>query len=239
MTKASSILLSIALVITGFATLVLGNYIVFAIAVTTNPDWNGLAASNTLTFTGNVSNGELVNITYGDAIYRFEFNTSHPNNGTDTLTANAIRVNLTTGYNFSWLASGNLTNAINANVSTAAIVTASNTTNVTTLTADSVGRFYNSLYATSENLASASWASTSLTGGKDIVYGQSSTISYAGVVIPLMGILLMVVGFVMLLATVKGFSLGTKSNFKADAKTGVREMYTGNERSSSSGDERG
>ncbi len=92
------------------------------------------AKTGTFTFSGNISNAELVNITYGSAVYRFEFNTTS-NGNVGCVTTNCIRVELATGFNKSALASGNLTAAINNNASTAALVTAVNTTNVTTLTA--------------------------------------------------------------------------------------------------------
>jgi hypothetical protein len=124
------------------------------------------AASGALTFTGNVSNGELVNITNGVAVYRFEFNTTAAGSAATCLTTNCVIVNLTPGYNSSVKASGNLTAAINANVSVAAFVTAVNTTNTTTITADTAGSAGNSI-GTVETLAAASWGAATLTGGSD------------------------------------------------------------------------
>lgn len=122
------------------------------------------AASGTFTFSGNVSNGELANITNGAAVYRFEFNTSGNPNLATVLTANAIRVNVSDigSWNDSIRASGNLTAAINANASTAAILTAANTTNLTTLTADTAGTSGNSI-TLADNAANI--ASSGLAGG--------------------------------------------------------------------------
>lgn len=127
-------------------------------------------ASGTFTFSGNVSNGELVNITHPNgSVYRFEFNTT---NGSTCLTTDCIPVNLTgvepTGrwWNQSWYASGNLTAAINANATVASFVTAANTTNITTITADAPGAGWNSVVL-SDNAANV--ASSGLSGGVSIV----------------------------------------------------------------------
>ena len=242
MNKASSILLSITLVITGFATLVLGSYIVYAIGITTNPDWEGVAASGNLSFSaGNISNNETVNITsFAGVTTSFCFATS--NISTDTVPTWCHNVTLFYPFNSSDNAFRNLTSAINNNATTAAYVTATNgTNNYTLLTADTVGRNGNYI-RTTETLANASWSNgATLTGGKDIVYGQTSTINYAGIVLPLIGLLLMVVGFVFLLASVRGFNMLAGKNYNINSKTGIRDMYTheSSERSSSSDDERG
>ena len=129
-------------------------------------------SSGTITFSGNVSNGELVNLTWGDAVYRFEFNTTAL--GADCQTANCIRVNVTAFTNTSDGAATNLTTAINANASTAALVTATHSTNRTTVTADAIGRQYN-LLATAENAANAAWGAETLTGGSNGTTANMST----------------------------------------------------------------
>lgn len=157
-------------------------------------------SSGVLTFSGNVSNAELVNITNGAAVYRFEFNTT--NNGTTIVcqTTNCIPVNLSGSYpamfNHSWLASGNLTAAINANASVAALVTAANTTNKTTITAVASGKSYNSI-ATSENGAAIAWGAATLTGGGDRVTQNMSSASTVLVdQLPLFLILVLLMVFV-------------------------------------------
>ena len=127
-------------------------------------------ATGTFIFSGNVSNGELANITNGASVYIFEFNTTGTSPGNVCLTNNCIRINLTTGYNTSVLASGNLTDAINANTSTSALVTAVNTTNKTTLTAVNSGKAANS-YSLSDNAVNI--ASSGLSGGVDGSYWSS------------------------------------------------------------------
>lgn len=164
-------------------------------------------ASGALTFSGNVSNGELVNITNGAAIYRFEFNTTANGSNAVAITTNAIVINLsrTAGttaypnplvYNNSYLASGNLTAAINANASTLALVTAANTTNKTTITAVASGKSYNSI-ATSENGAAIVWGAATLTGGGDRATKNMSGASTVLVVqLPLFLILVLLMVFV-------------------------------------------
>ena len=130
----------------------------------------GEYATGVLTFSDNVTTGELVNITDGSATYTFEFNTT----GTGA-TAGYINVDVSSGYNTSVLASGNLTDAINAEATISDLITAVNTTDTTTITADAVGTAANS-YGTTETGADTAWASTTMTGGiaSDTMY-QTST----------------------------------------------------------------
>lgn len=161
-------------------------------------------ASGTYTFSGNVSNGELVNITNGNAVYRFEFNTTANGSAATCITTNCIVVNLSeqagttdnpnpNTYNGSVKASGNLTATINANVSTAALLTAANTTNLTTVTADAGGTTGNSisLADNAANIVSAglsggvdgsSWSSasnTAITNGSELWATNSPLVSVA------------------------------------------------------------
>ncbi len=167
------------------------------------------AATGVLAFTSNVSNGELVNITYGTAVYRFEFNTSGNPDEAAVLTANAIRVNASDigSWNTSVRASGNLTAAMNANASVAALLTAVNTTNTTTITADATGTAYNAV-ALSENGAGIAWSHATLTGGVDGSAWSGDDIptgsgmwAVLGPFIQLAAIILIVAGF---LTTLKG-----------------------------------
>lgn len=164
-------------------------------------------AGGALTFSGNVSNGELVNITNGAAVYRFEFNTTGNGSAEVCKTTNCIIVALsqTAGteaspnpnvYNSSVKASGNLTAAINANASTLALVTAANTTNKTTITAVASGKSYNSI-ATSENGAAIAWGAATLTGGGDRITKNMSSASTVLVdQLPLFLILVLLMVFV-------------------------------------------
>lgn len=131
---------SITAVVVGAMMLYVGLLTTMTVSSTVGDTLTPTAATGTLTFSGNVSNGELINITTNDgSTYLFEFNTT-AGSTIACLTANCIPINLTDSgdddrmYNLSWEASGNLTDAINANASTAAIVTAVNSTNLTTLT---------------------------------------------------------------------------------------------------------
>lgn len=130
----------------------------------------GTYATGALTFSGNVTTGELVNITDGSTTYTFEFNTT----GTG-VTAGYINVDVSSGSNTSVLASGELTDAINNNATLAALITAVNTTNTTTITADVASTTANS-YGTTENGAQTAWASTTMSGGaaEDTLYQTSS-----------------------------------------------------------------
>lgn len=134
-------------------------------------DWNATAtdvqASGTFTFTGNVSNGDVVNITSGSSVYHLEFNTT-AHSTIVCVTANCIAVNLTglAGQVFQegYRAPQNLTNAINNNASLAALVTAVNGSNVSTLTAVTTGTLGNNIVL-SDN--SAKVTSSGLSGGTD------------------------------------------------------------------------
>lgn len=128
-----------------------------------------VAATGTLTFTGNVTTGELVNITNG-GVHTFEFNTT----GTGTSSSTYINVDVSGSNNTSVIASGKLTDAINANASTAAQVTAVNTTNVTTLTAVTAGTAGNSI-GTTDTVTNAAFGSATLTGGIAAIDGWGTT----------------------------------------------------------------
>ncbi len=150
-----------------------------------------VAATGSLTFTGNVTTGEMVNITNSGTTYTFQFNTT----GNGTTNPSYIPVNVSNGYNTSIRASGNLTTAINNNATVAAFVTAVNTTNTTTLTADTTGTSGNSI-GTTETLAQASWAAGTLTGGTAaitawdlltvVIWGFIVLIAVAGLVLQLL-----------------------------------------------------
>jgi hypothetical protein len=188
---------------------VVGSQLDIAVTIPTNA-----FATGTYTFSGNVSNGELVNITNGAAVYRFEFNTT--GNGADTtvvLTANAIRVNASSigSWNSSVKASGNLTAAINANASAAAIVTAANTTSKTTLTAVTIGDGSNSI-TLADNAVNI--ASTGMAGGTDGSQWDSVTnpsIPTAvdfwetlGTIVKVGGVIVVVGGFLQTLRGLRG-----------------------------------
>lgn len=163
----------------------------------------GAQATGTFTFSGNVSNGELVNITNGAAVYRFEFNTTNNGSAIICQTTDCIPVNLSgvieTGmkapiyYNQSYLASGNLTVTINANASTAALLTAANTTNRTTLTADSAGLNGNTI-TLSDNAANV--ASSPMSGGAEPNRAPTAVMLIAQTAVSIMASLRVMIWFI-------------------------------------------
>jgi len=165
-------------------------------------------ATGALTFSGNVTTGELVNITVGGVTYAFEFNTT----GTG-VSAGCINVDVSSGFNTSVLASGNLTDAINNNATLAALITAVNTTNTTTVTAVAAGTTANG-YGTTETGAQTAWASTTMLGGvsgsdwdsdtnTDLPTGHSFWTTLSGF-ITLSALMLFIGGFVGVLKGLKG-----------------------------------
>lgn len=234
MDKKSSILIAISLVITGFATLVLGNYLIFFMAVATNPDWDGLQASSNITFTGNVSSNESVNFTYNGITTSFCYKTTTSNPWCSNI-VNAIDTNT------SIIAASNLTAAINANATVRAYLIASDVTNITVLKYITVGRAGNSIpLSMNESITNGVFSSETLIGGKDIVYGQSATINYASIVMPLMGLLLMIAGLVFLLLEISGIGIGNNNKNESIKPNGGTRMLPSNRgsREASSGNER-
>jgi hypothetical protein len=204
--NANIILLAIMTVIMGFGMLTIGTYIYYAIAssadagqITLDP---ARASTGIITFSGNTTNNSFINVTAGSAIYRFEFNAS----GTPPIcgTANCITVWVGNNNNGSVKSSGNLTNAWNNNASLALLATAVNTTNTTTLTTVTSGTAANSVFTLQSVLATVSL--TQLYGGFDAVTGQSSQTglnNYVNVVFPLFGLALMILGFSVILVTLR------------------------------------
>jgi hypothetical protein len=165
MAGLGAMVLGVVLIIVLFGIIpTIGESIDTAVTLPTDTD-----ATGALTFSGNVTTGELVNITANSVVYTFEFNTT----GTG-VTDGYINVDVSGGYNTSILASGNLTDAINNNATLATLITAVNTTNTTTVTAVTAGTTANS-YATTETGAQTAWASATLTGGVDGSDWDSST----------------------------------------------------------------
>lgn len=129
----------------------------------------GTQATGTFTFSGNVTSAQWVNITSANTIYTLEFNATRNALGqlAECTITNCIVVNLTIGFNGSYSASGNLTNVINnvdgyGNTSLASLVTATNTSQRTTITADTAGTAGNSITLSD---TSANIASSAMSGG--------------------------------------------------------------------------
>ena len=136
-----AVVLGIA-VVAGSITLFLTNQVLNTTG--TIPGSAATNATGTVTFSGNVSNGEAVNLTDPSGFkYIFEFNTTDRGAlAQDTCyvyrtSGGCIPVNVSynMGWNNSFSASGNLTATINANTTVHANVTAVNTTNRTSLSA--------------------------------------------------------------------------------------------------------
>ena len=159
------------------------------------------AATGTYTFSANVSNGELVNITNGANVYNLEFNTT-AHSTIACITDNCIPVNLTGTSDIMWnqsvFASGNLTAAINGNATLAALLTAANTTNLTTITADTAGSAGNNIVL-SDNAAGV--ASSGLSGGRDSSQGAAIIYTVFTTVMP---IIAAIVFFVIIIFIVRG-----------------------------------
>ena len=138
-----------------------------SVNVTALEDWginvtslsNEANATGTFTFTDNVTDGELVNITISGTTYTFEFNDT----GGSAITSGYIAVNISDLLNTT--AAANLSVAINGNTSTDTDVTATNPTNVTVLlTADTAGAVGNNI-GTTTNCTNATWSASTLRGG--------------------------------------------------------------------------
>lgn len=115
-------------------------------------------ATGTVTFSGNVSNGTAVNITDTSGFkYVFEFNLSgRGSNAAETCYVfrtepGCIPVNASfaMGWNSSTYSAGNLTRVMNTNSTVSANITATNTTTVVSITADTAGSAGNSMTLTS------------------------------------------------------------------------------------------
>ncbi len=218
--NANIIILAIMTVILGFGMLTIGSYIYYAIA--SSADAGSIIVSPEVKATGsfafNGSNytsanndlaGSLValNITYGTANYIFEFNTTTVGSPTCRM-GNCILV-AQMYKNNSLNGATNLSAVINANTSAGAIVTASVSGNTTIITADVAGVLGNSVILTESIVPTgqAGWvATTTLANGKDAVTGQTSQDnlnSYVGVVFPLFGLALMILGFSVILITLR------------------------------------
>jgi len=122
-------------------------------------------ASGSLNITGNVTCGQLVNITAPSGVVTyFEFNvTDEPSCAAKNGAYDDVV--LARYQNTSTIAATNLTTAINANATVSAILTATSSSGLITVTYDTVGT--NGNIAVSESLTNGAWSGTTLTGGTD------------------------------------------------------------------------
>ena len=219
--NANIIILGIMTCIMGFGMLTIGSYIYYSVANVADAGDITLSGSPNTAATGNWAfNGTNitnytsalrtnVTITNGSAVYIFEFYTL--SYGTPAcFTSNAICVPLI-NINTSLGAATNLTAYINANASAAAIVTATRVANTTVLTSTPAGAGGNAIVLTDDSLPgdAARIVSTTMSGGHDddTVTGQASQTAlndYVGIVFPLFGLALLVLGFSVILITLRG-----------------------------------
>ena len=130
----------------------------------------GIAASGTLTFSGNVSCNEIVNITNAagnTAVFRFNISQiSAVNEGYCGATIpEYATVNINQMWNTSGAAAQNLTTAINNNATISGTMTATVSGNIVTLKYNTVGLTGNKV-ATSKQVANALWSGSTLTKGE-------------------------------------------------------------------------
>ncbi len=126
-----------------------------------------VAATGTLTFSGNASCGELVNITTAaGTLVTFELNITTPDAGICAVKHPwTAAVTMAVGHNTSTEAAANLTTAINTNATINASMTATNpSAGVVLLTHDTAGTTGNDVL-TAETAAAGAWAAATLTGG--------------------------------------------------------------------------
>lgn len=218
--QANILILAIFTAILGFALLTIGSYLYFSIAG--SADAGQITISNEVKSTGSFafngsnfsSDGSLaaptltsITLTYGSAVYIFEFNTTTLGSPV-VQTTNAILV-ANTNTNNSLGGATNLSTRINANASAAAIVTASLSGNTTIVTSDLTGTTGNSIVLTETitPVGQAGWiATTTLKNGVNAVTGQSSqnTLNnYVTVTFPLFGLALMILAFGVIMITLK------------------------------------
>ena len=114
-------------------------------------------ADGTLTLSGVSTDGELINI----STVTFELDT---NLSASEIVAGHVEVDI--GDTAILTSVTNLTAAINANGTTSALVTATNTSTTVVLIADTAGSAGNSI-ATTENMTNGAYGATTLTGGVD------------------------------------------------------------------------
>ena len=206
----------------GFGMLTIGSYIYYSVANVADAGDIVLsgqadtAAVGHWAFNGtNITNYTSVartnvTITNGSAVYIFEFNTWTGDAVKSCFTTNAICIPVS-NTNTSLGAATNLTAYINANASAAAIVTATLVGNTTVLTSTPAGAGGNAIVLTDDSLPgdAARIVSTTMTGGwdDDRVTGQASQTAlndYVGIVFPLFGLALLILGFSVILITLRG-----------------------------------
>jgi hypothetical protein len=205
---------SIIAVVIGAAMLFIGLFTTATLGNTFDPTLNPAAARGTLTFTGNVTCGEFVNITaVNGTTSRFRFNVTNiagwncpiaPDSGQTNVSVPGYiepGKTMTSGAN-------NLTTAINANGTLLATMVASAGTDFTTmsLTYLSTGTTGNDVII-SETITNASWNSgTRLAGGVIGTEGWQTAKNNVNTTFVLLGIITILGGAIGLIGALSGLT---------------------------------
>ncbi len=134
----------------------------------TDVEETAVAATGTLTFSGNASCGEFINITTSSGtLVTFEMNVTTPGAGICAAKNEwADDVVMAFNTNTSTNAATNLTTSINANATISAVMTATNPSAGVVVITHTVGGTSGNSVATTETAAAAAWAAATLTGGE-------------------------------------------------------------------------
>lgn len=197
------IVLAVIAIMVGASLTYVGYFTTTAIRGSADATLTPTAATGTFVFSGDSITGELANITNGNAVYLFRFNTTGTGCGTQT---NCIPVDVSGGKT-AILSSTALTAAIVGNASAAALVTAADdAAGTTTLTYTATGVAGNSvtLSDTGTNITSSG-----LSGGVDGISTWATQTAMVNTSFTFIGILLMLLGVTGLIAVLmKGLGSG-------------------------------
>ena len=165
------VMVPVVVIISVFLIATFGNILPTNITTTQNAI-SGVYASNTLTFSGNVSCNEIVNVTNAagaTAVFRFNISQiSAVNEGYCGATIpEYATVNINQMWNTSDAAARNITTVMNANSTISGTMAASVSGSTVTLKYNSVGLTGNNV-VTSEKTANGVWASAALSGGQHL-----------------------------------------------------------------------
>lgn len=194
-------------VIVGAAMLYIGLFINATLSGQFDSTLSPASATGSLTFSGNTSCGEYVNITTGASVLvPLYFNLS---SGCSAAPGGVATVSLAAGGNTSTFSASNLSAAINGNATLSAILTASNSSaGVVLLTYDTTGTAGNAV-ATTETAANAAWGATTLTGGQAGNSAWAGTKNNVNTAFVILGLALLVGGFGVVIYTLRtGFISG-------------------------------
>lgn len=198
---------SILAIIIGAILLVVGIFVTSTVSNAASVGITPVAASGTLSWAGNSSCGNIVNVTNASgARASFYVNVT----GADCAVAPAgyAYINVSKNSNTSIITAQNTTIAFNANVTVNQEMVATNVTNGTTLTYSTTGTGGNAVLTT-ETGTNSSWTSGTLTGGVNGNQIYSSALSNAdsnvSAAFTLLGVILIVGGAGGIILVLFGF----------------------------------